>query len=268
MLGPRSDLPRLILTWVLFLGLSLTYFVLVAPYLWLEVSLALPLVTVLLFLCTLLCLCLTMSSEPGILPRKCVFDLNGFLPVQFTVEVLVKDLVLGAQYKYCSTCKIFRPPRASHCSKCDNCVEGFDHHCPFLNNCIGKRNYRYFLMSLICGVAEALSAIIGFLVYLLYSKDKSNDEMAVMDEEILFYLVISLIIVASGVTLLVAILCLFHLDLCLSGQTTKERLKHVKGPRKGFNFCRQDKSWFNLRQILTEKQVKKAQNWADPSGND
>jgi len=38
--------------------------------------------------------------------------------------------------RLCTTCLIMRPPKASHCSICDQCVYEFDHHCWYVNKCI------------------------------------------------------------------------------------------------------------------------------------
>ena len=68
--------------------------------------------------------------------------------------------------KVCSICKVQVDETCKHCSYCDRCVAGFDHHCKWLNNCVGKRNYRYFIGSLAALVPLLLVMLIGNAVAL------------------------------------------------------------------------------------------------------
>jgi palmitoyltransferase ZDHHC13/17 len=49
-------------------------------------------------------------------------------------------------YNVWPDCKIIRTPRSRHWNICNMCVERFDHHCPYINNCVGYRNHAFFLM--------------------------------------------------------------------------------------------------------------------------
>ncbi|KAH9311456.1 hypothetical protein KI387_026491, partial [Taxus chinensis] len=72
-------------------------------------------------------------------------------------------LLAGHWSQLCPTCKIVRPLRSKHCSTCNRCVEQFDHHCPWISNCVGKKNKWDFLMFLCMETSAMLiSGIVTF----------------------------------------------------------------------------------------------------------
>jgi hypothetical protein len=79
---------------------------------------------------------LSMALEPGFLSKKYDF-------VDLVSEFIEKEKDL---LNLCTYCELIKSETSFHCLFCGRCTELFDHHCPFINNCLGYRNYRYFLI--------------------------------------------------------------------------------------------------------------------------
>eukprot|EP01060_Flectonema_neradi_P024416 TRINITY_DN3322_c0_g1_i1.p1 TRINITY_DN3322_c0_g1~~TRINITY_DN3322_c0_g1_i1.p1 ORF type:complete len:370 (+),score=40.03 TRINITY_DN3322_c0_g1_i1:80-1111(+) len=104
---------------------------------------------------SLLTLWITVFTEPGIIPRDTgkrpsrnhgdVFWQNTYLLTHDKITEIGDSEMIR---RWCETCRLLRPPRASHCQTCGNCVNGFDHHCGLIGACIGVRNLRYFCLFL------------------------------------------------------------------------------------------------------------------------
>ncbi|XP_042295225.1 palmitoyltransferase ZDHHC18 isoform X3 [Sceloporus undulatus] len=184
----------------------------------------------------------TSFRDPGILPRATpseAADLEKWIdnmgtstyrPPARTMEVVINKYMV--KLKYCYTCKMFRPPRTSHCSVCDNCVERFDHHCPWVGNCVGKRNYRFFY-AFILSLSFLTAFIFACVITHLALRSQGNDFISVLK--------------ATPASVLELVICFFsvwsifglsgfHTYLVASNLTTNEDLKGAWSSKRGSEF--------------------------------
>lgn len=243
--GPRIDLGYHACLWCSILLPTLAYYVFCARWLAENVSLALPILTGGVFVLTIVLLLLTACTDPGILPRRSlqacvdgleeeVFGVTGARSVALDVVAafstnpaepppsLLTAEEIDQGFKWCRTCKVIRPPRASHCADCDNCVLMQDHHCPFVHNCVGQRNYAYFSGFLTSVCCLGVSVAVGMGLCFLSNNGSTGTQYLSFPVEATLLFVIgapTVVMLLGGVGLMS-----FHAWLACRGRTTREVL--------------------------------------------
>eukprot|EP00095_Tigriopus_kingsejongensis_P004236 snap_masked-scaffold711_size108467-processed-gene-0.7 protein:Tk04236 transcript:snap_masked-scaffold711_size108467-processed-gene-0.7-mRNA-1 annotation:"palmitoyltransferase zdhhc7" len=127
----------------------------------------------------------------------------------------------------CTRCEMYRPPRAHHCRICQRCIRKMDHHCPWINNCVGEWNQKYFIQFLF--YVGLLSAYAVFLIALSWYTPcpECPKDIHVKQTRILHSIILSLECVLFGM-FVIAIGC-DQFEAIFSDETLVEQAKR-QGP--------------------------------------
>jgi len=104
-------------------------------------------VTFLLLYCFARC----VLTHPGTIPDGQGWELQADADdtAEATRDMGLIETKHSGERRHCKWCLKYKPDRCHHCRVCNMCILRMDHHCPWVYNCIGFRNHKYFFLILI-----------------------------------------------------------------------------------------------------------------------
>lgn len=156
---------------------------------------------------------LSMSVAPETTKNHLPGALNEYEP----------DGIIYYPSLFCRTCHLKKPARSKHCNICQACVLVADHHCIWVNNCIGKGNYVYFFSFL---VANVVSLLYGFLRVFQVTMTSSER----YPRNVLIFTIL-----CGTFAVICGVFTFLQLQLVCDGMTTNEKDK-----------------WYTIQQLMRE----------------
>ena len=157
--------------------------------------------------------------------------------------------------RYCLLCQVFKPERTHHCSICNLCILNMDHHCPWVDNCIGFYNKKFFIQLLCYFLLISLGLCITYipysyeiikLIYKIYKKEIVDKKI---ENKYYFYLINNILL--FDFTIIDFNFLKFHIKLIKSNLTTIETLDNELMQNKKYDMGLE----INFKQIFGENKL-------------
>jgi len=105
----------------------------------------------------------------------------GYIKSKYNfIELVDKLLDEGLHLdNLCVYDEIIRSETSFHCTICNKCVEKFDHHCPFINNCLGARNHNLFLVFIFTYTSFVILVFVETIRHLIELGKLGKDETGI-----------------------------------------------------------------------------------------
>ncbi|GAV53780.1 hypothetical protein ZYGR_0AK02820 [Zygosaccharomyces rouxii] len=132
----------------------------------------------------------------------------------------------------CRTCQLPKPARSKHCNVCNQCILAVDHHCIWINNCVGLGNYLYFYSFL---VLNSLAMSYAFIrsIFIVWLTPHIRYPKSILAFNLL-----------TGCFALICIVFTYlQLSMVREGMTTNEKDK-----------------WFTVHEYMREKRLVRSSN--------
>ena len=149
---------------------------------------------------------------------------QGHSSATYSAEWLVSQCLSGTPV--CAICRIVKPIRSKHCELCGGCVLRMDHHCPWVNSCVGMKNHRSFFFIILCMITAASCHAYFMFQFVIGSLDtrSNSQDTSIFDEKLALFLMLH-----SGLI----VVCCFALTIGQSytickGLTTNEAFNRFR----------------------------------------
>ncbi|CAJ1025414.1 putative DHHC palmitoyltransferase [Leishmania shawi] len=177
----------------------------------------------------------------------------------------------------CVFCRRFVQVGCKHCSVCDKCVPGFDHHCRWLNSCVGAKNYRLFATFMVVAwVAMAWVAAISLYIIQLMLRDTDSFKRHMRTHAyrsppqafpaLVFFNFVCLLIAVVGIGSLGKLIC-FHVYLDITHQSTYEHIVKRREKKRALGEYRRQSGEPEAKGLFSCFELRKRRNFKKHSGN-